>query len=131
MSHINLNDTYISTEPEIFKTYKNRVAFTGTVVVEGVTADETGRKIVPRGTFLDKDGKISSVSGGTGSDPVGLLDKTVDLTGLEDGDGLEIPLVVEGYLLGARLNVTDHEDYSAITTALPEIKIDPAADPEE
>lgn len=131
MSHILTNYKTYATEPEVFKTYKNRVAFTGTVVVDGVTADKEGNKIVPRGTFLDKDGKISSVSGGTGSDPVGMLDKTVDLTGLQDGDGLEVPVVVEGYLQGARLNVTDHEDYSAITTALPEIKIDPAKDPEE
>lgn len=115
-----------TTEPEIFKTYKNRVAFTGTVVAEGVTANEEGDLVIPRGTFIDKDGKISSVSGGTGSDPVGMLDKTVVF--YDKNDAIEVPIVVEGYLLGARLNVSDHEDYSAITTALPEIKIDPDSD---
>lgn len=127
MSHIIQNYKTYGTEPEIFKTYKNRVAFTGTLAV----SEDTKDKVVPRGTVLDKDGKISSVSGGSGSDPAGILDKTVDMKGLEDGDGIEVPVIVEGYLMGARLNVTDHEDYSAITTALPEIKIDPAADPEE
>lgn len=115
------------TEPEIFKTYKNRVAFTGTISDDGVTANEEGEKIVPRGTAIDKDGKISSVSGGSGSDPVGILDKTVNVT----YGPIIAPVIIEGYLLGARLNVTDHEDYSSITTALPEIKIDPESDPEE
>lgn len=127
MSHIITDYKAYDMEPEIFKTYKNRVAFTGTLAV----SEDTKDKIIPRGTVLDKDGKISSVSGGSGSDPAGILDKTVNMKGLEDGDGVEVPVVVEGYVIGQRLNVTDHEDYSAITTACPEIKIDPAKDPEE
>lgn len=129
MSHYTVQKKCFSSEPEIFKTYKNRVAFTGYVSAEGVTADDNGDLVVPRGTVLDKDGKVSSVSGGSGSDPAGILDKTITFDSKDDL--MEAPIVVEGYLLGARLNVTDHEDYSSITTALPEIKIDPEADPEE
>lgn len=129
MAHYNVSQKYYSSEREIFKTYKNRVAFTGFVTAEGVTADENGDLVIPRGTVIDKDGKISSVSGGTGSDPAGIIDKTIVFDSKDDV--MEAPIIVEGYLLGARLNVTDHEDYSAITTALPEIKIDPEQDPEE
>lgn len=129
MSHYIKDYKHYSTEPEIWKTYKNRVAFTGTVSAEGVTADENGSLVVPRGTFVDKDGKVSSVSGGTGSDPAGMVDATIVFDSKDDV--MECPIAVEGYLLGARLNVTDHEDYSSITTALPELKIDPEKDPEE
>ena len=129
MAHYSVNSKHYASEIEIFKTYANRVAFTGSVTAEGVTADEDGDLVIPRGTVIDKDGKVSSVSGGTGSDPAGIIDKTVIFDSKDDV--MEAPIIVEGYLIGARLNVTDHEDYSAITTALPEIKIDPATDPEE
>ena len=129
MAHYSVNKKHYLSETEIFKTYANRVAFTGYVVAEGLTPDEDGDLVIPRGTVIDKDGKVSSVSGGTGSDPAGIIDKTVIFDSKDDI--MEAPIIVEGYLKGARLNVTDHEDYSAITTALPEIKIDPEKDPEE
>lgn len=75
----------------IKKTYENTPEFlksadfqnvSCTVSDEGVAADEDGKKIVPAGSFLDKDGVAVHISqnGSVSSVPVGILFSPVDVT---------------------------------------------------
>lgn len=99
------------------------VSFTGTVVSDGVTPDEEGKKIVHKGSLIAASGKVVTVtSSGTFSEtPKGILMDALDVTyGPQPG-----ALLVEGYVLGARLNLG--VDYTtsigtAIHAVLPEIK---------
>lgn len=99
------------------------VSFTGTVVSDGVTPDEEGKKIVHKGSLIAASGKLVTVtSSGTFSEtPKGILMDALDVTyGPQPG-----ALLVEGYVIGARLNLG--VDYTtsigtAIHAVLPEIK---------
>lgn len=99
------------------------VSFTGTVVSDGVTPDEEGKKIVHKGSLIAASGKLVTVtSSGTFSEtPKGILMDSLDVTyGPQPG-----ALLVEGYVIGARLNLG--VDYTtsigtAIHAVLPEIK---------
>ena len=63
-------------EKEILASEK-KVAFTGTVVPEGVEADADGRKVVHRGSLIAASGKVVTVTAGDAvsfsEDPVGIL----------------------------------------------------------
>ena len=99
------------------------VAFTGTVLPDGVEADEQGRKIVHKGSLVAASGKVVTVteSGTFSETPAGILMDALDVTyGAQPG-----ALLVEGYVIGARLNLgVDYttEIGKAIHEVLPEIK---------
>ena len=111
-------------EKEILASEK-KVAFTGTVVHEGVEADADGRKVVHRGSLIAASGKVVTVTAGDevsfSEDPVGILLEAVDVTyGAQPG-----ALLVEGYVIGERLSLG--AEYTAavgeaIREKLPEIK---------
>ena len=111
-------------EKEILASEK-KVAFTGTVVPEGVEADADGRKGVHRGSLIAASGKVVTVTAGDevsfSEDPVGILLEAVDVTyGAQPG-----ALLVEGYVIGERLSLG--AEYTAavgeaIREKLPEIK---------
>lgn len=99
------------------------VAFTGTVLPDGIEPDEQGKKIVHKGSLIATSGKVITVAdGGTFSEtPAGILMDALDVT----YDPQPASLLVEGYVIGARLNLGT--DYTAaigekIHEALPEIK---------
>ncbi len=102
------------------------VSFTGTVVPDGVKADEDGRKVVHRGSLLAESGKVVTVTV-TGDaaefseEPAGILKESVDVTyGAQPG-----AFLVEAYIIGERLplNVEYTEIVgAAIHAKLPEIK---------
>lgn len=84
---------------EILYSNANLVAFSGTVLSAGVTANPEGKKIVLAGSLIAADGSIVKQTGASGSEtlsatPVGVLFQTVDVT---NGD-MPCSLVVEGYL---------------------------------
>lgn len=86
------------------------VNFTTTVSNDDIVADELGRKIVPAGSILSKEGKV--VNDGTA---VGILFAPIDVTeGPQPG-----ALMVEGYVLEDRLPVKPDE---TVKKALKEIK---------
>lgn len=102
------------------------VAFTGTVVPDGVEADADGRKVVHRGSLMAGTGKVVSVtaSGDTvafSEEPVGILKEAVDVTyGAQPG-----AFMVEGYVIGERLPLgVEYTEAvgEAIHAKLPEIK---------
>lgn len=75
-----------------------------TISDEGIKADEHGRKYARKGSFIDKDGKVTEPSV-TASEitftqaPVGILFHTVDVThGPEDGAILIIGTVMGEYI---------------------------------
>ena len=109
-----------------------RVAFTGTVVPDGVEADADGRKVVHRGSLISASGKVVTVTVSEDStkgtttvafseDPVGILLEAVDVTyGAQPG-----ALLVEGYVIGERLSLGTEYTAAvgeAIRAKLPEIK---------
>lgn len=76
-------------------TYRNRVTFSCTVSDSGV-AEKGGKKIVPKGSLLDKSGVVKN-----DATVVGILAEEVDVTnGPKPG-----ALIVEGYVLKDRLPV--------------------------
>lgn len=102
------------------------VAFTGTVVPDGVQTNEDGRKIVHRGSLMAESGKVVTVTGSGESvsfseDPVGILKEAVDVTyGAQPG-----AFMVEAYVIGERLPLgTEYTEAigKAIHEKLPEIK---------
>lgn len=98
--YFNSNEKQYNTSPEIMATYKNLVAFTGTVSDEGVIEKE-GKKIVPKGSLLDSNGVIKN--DGT---VVTVLQNDVDVTnGPQPGSFIE-----EGYILKDRLPVAPSEE---------------------
>lgn len=118
-------------EKEILASEK-RVAFTGTVVPDGVEADADGRKVVHKGSLIAASGKVVTVTISDDSekgtttaafseDPVGILLEAVDVTyGAQPG-----ALLVEGYVIGERLPLGIEytaEVGEAIRAKLPEIK---------
>ena len=102
------------------------VSFTGTVVPDGVEADDDGRKVVHRGSLMAASGKVVTVTA-TGDkvefseDPAGILKEAVDVTyGPQPG-----AFLVEGYVIGERLPLDveyTEEVGAAIHARLPEIK---------
>lgn len=118
--------SYIN-DPEIRRFREDTMTIPHMVSDEGVTADADGRKIVPIGTLVDKDGKKCAVNGSsiTGT-PVGITHRSVDVTyGPEP-----MAVYIRAHLQGELLNFED-EEYSdeigkAIMEALPEIHIYPA-----
>ena len=109
---------------EILVTEQNLVTFTATIVAEGVTADENGKKYVKSGSLIDANGKVVTQTGESGSEvlsatPVGILYQTVEVT---NGDEVGA-LVVEGYLRADRvLDGFVDKTKANIKTALPEVK---------
>lgn len=109
---------------EILVTEQNLVTFTATIVAEGVTADENGKKYVKSGSLIDANGKVVTQTGESGSEvlsatPVGVLYQTVEVT---NGDEVGA-LVVEGYLRADRvLDGFVDKTKANIKTALPEVK---------
>lgn len=109
---------------EILVTQANLVAFSGTVVPTGITANADGKKLALSGSLIDADGRVVKQTGSAGSEtlssaPVGVLYKTVDLT---NGD-MPCSLIVEGYLRADRvLDGFAAAAITAIKTALPNIK---------
>jgi len=118
-------------EKEILASEKS-VAFTGTVVPDGVEADADGRKVVHKGSLIAASGKVVAVTVSEDSakgtttaafseDPVGILLEAVDVTyGAQPG-----AFLVEGYVIGERLFLG--VEYTAavgeaIRAKLPEIK---------
>jgi hypothetical protein len=109
---------------EILVTEANLVCFSGTVLAAGVVADTNGRKYVPSGSLIDATGAVVTQTGTAGSEtltttPVGILYKTIDVTGGDEAGSL----VVEGYLRTDRVLV----GFAAaavvlIKAALPNIK---------
>ncbi|EOU1489392.1 hypothetical protein VOH95_002648 [Clostridium perfringens] len=84
---------------EIMATYRNRVTFSCTVSDSGV-AEKGGKKIVPKGSLLDKSGVVKN-----DATVVGILAEDVDVTnGPQPG-----ALIVEGYVLKDRLPVAPQE----------------------
>ena len=109
-----------------FLAFENVVAFTGTVVPDGVEADADGRKVAHRGSLLSESGKVVKVtmSGEAVSfseEPAAILKEAVDDTyGEHPGE-----FRVEGYVIGERLPLG--VEYTAavgkaIHAKLPEIK---------
>lgn len=115
--------TYTS-DMEILVIDANLVAFSGTVLAAGVAADANGRKYVPAGTLIDATGAIVTQTGVAGSEtlttaPIGILYKTVDVTGGDEAGSL----IVEGYLRADRvLAGFAAKGITAIKSALPNIK---------
>lgn len=96
-------------DKRIMKTSDGKVAFTATVVPEGIEPNEEGRLLVPIGTPIDVNGQICTW---TGSDfdntPVGITDYTVDVTfGNET-----VARIEEGWFFGEALNWGEDVEYS-------------------
>lgn len=110
-------------QPEFLASEKYQ-NFTTTVSDEDVVANADGRKIVVKGSLLDADGKVVTVSesGTPSATPVGILFDDVDVTyGPQPG-----ALIVEAYITAERLpgeNVAEYAKSAAFKTALPEIKV--------
>lgn len=108
---------------EILASNKNLVAFSGTVLAAGASANESGKKYVLSGSFIDKDGNVVKQTGVSGSEtltstPAGVLYKTVDVT---HGD-VPAALIVEGYLRADRvLDGFADKAIEKIKAALPKI----------
>lgn len=108
---------------EILASNKNLVAFSATVLAAGASANESGKKYVLSGSFIDKDGNVVKQTGASGSEtltstPVGVLYKTVDVT---HGD-VPAALIVEGYLRADRvLDGFADKAIEKIKAALPKI----------
>ena len=113
-----------SNDMEILHTDKNLVTVSATITDADVTADGDGNKYVVQGKLIDKDGKVVTQTGSTGSEtlsttPVGILYKTVNVkNGKEPG-----ALIIEGYIRKDRV-LTGFADkaITAIKAALPNIK---------
>lgn len=109
---------------EILFTDNNLVTKSATILASDITADSEGNKYVKAGTLVDKDGKVVTQTGSTGSEtlsttPVGIVYKTVNA---KNGD-TPVSLVVEGYLRNDRvLSSFADKAVTAIKTALPNIK---------
>ena len=81
---------------EIMATYRNRVTFSCTVSDSEIEANGEGKKIVSKGSLLDKSGVVKN-----DATVVGILAEDVDVTnGPQPG-----ALIVEGYVLKDRLPV--------------------------
>ncbi len=92
--------TYFA-DKRIWRTSDDRVGFTGTVKSEGVQANEEGKKIVPIGSFISKDGEVCKLTESEfDKPPIGITDYSVDVT---YGDE-PVDLVVAGYPYGEALN---------------------------
>lgn len=112
-------------EPEFLASDKV-VAFTGTVVSTGVTADSEGKKVIHKGSLIAESGKVVKIttSGDTitfSEPPIGILMDALDVTYGNQPAGL----LVEGYVIGQRLSLgVDYTDTigEKIHEALPEIK---------
>lgn len=85
---------------EIMATYRNRVTFSCTVSDSEIEANGKGKKIVPKGSLLDKSGVVKN-----DATVVGILAEDVDVT---NGPQLG-SLIVEGYVLKDRLPVAPEE----------------------
>lgn len=116
----------VRTQEKEFLASEKVVAFTGTVVPDGVTADAEGKKIVHKGSLMAASGKMVAITVAEGKtsfseDPAGILMEAVDVThGAQPG-----AFMVEGYVIGERLSLG--VEYSAdigkaIHEKLPEIK---------
>lgn len=109
--------TYKSSKT-ILKTEEGLIAWTHTVQNDGVEVDRDGHKHLDCGYFLDKDGKISELSGGTGGAAVGILLTDTDVTfGPQD-----CALAVEGHFYIERLVVGAEKGYADVVEALPNIQ---------
>lgn len=116
----------ISHEAEIRAYRRDAFSPSHMITDTGITADKYGRKIVPAGTLVDKDGNACKIaeSAITGT-PVGITRHAVDVT-----NGPEpVAVFTRGHLRGPLLNMWG-EEYSdtigkAIEEALPEIHIYP------
>lgn len=116
-------ETYTN-DMEILVTDANLVTFSGTVLAANVTeGDESGKKYVSAGSFIDVDGNVVKSTGTAGAEtltstPVGVLYKTVDVT---DGDQPGA-LIVEGYVRADRvLDAIPAKAVEKIKAALPKI----------
>lgn len=122
-----VNGDKIAFDPEIRRYRKDSFAISGMATDTGIDADETGRKIVPIGTLIDKDGNACKISGGaiTGT-PIGITTNSVEVTHGPQPVGL----YTRGHFQGELLNLWSEEKYTdaigtAIETALPEVHIYP------
>lgn len=111
--------TNYENDMEILVTAANLVAFTGTVLATGVTANVEGKKIVLAGSLIDADGNVVTAVGDalTGT-PVGMTYKTIDVT---NGDQ-PCAIIVEGYVREDRvLDGYSEAAKTAVKEALPKI----------
>lgn len=116
---------------QILQSDINSVIKTGTIKSESVKADANGEKIVPVGSFIDKDGQVVTwEESAFSSTPIGITVRPIDVT---YGD-MPAAYYVEGWLIGERLNYGvkqespieySNEIYDAIVAALPNIHLDP------
>lgn len=118
------------TDPVIQKFWgHDQPTLRGMVSDEGVKADKYGRKIVPIGTFVDKDGKICKLTkSGFEGEPIGMTHDSKDVT----HGPREVSLWVRGHFKGELINF-DEDEYSdeiglAIQEKFPEIHIYPIPD---
>lgn len=114
-----IKETYNS-DMEILASNANLVTFSGTVLADGATADEHGKKYIKAGSLIDETGAVvTAIEDALTGTPVGILFTTVDVT---YGD-MPCSLVVEGYLRADRvLDGYSEAAKTAIKTALPNIK---------
>ena len=114
-------------DPEIRRYRKDSFAISAMATSEGIDPDEHGRKIVPIGTMVDKDGKPCKISGSSiDGTPIGITTNSVDVT----YSAQPVGVYTRGHIQGELINLWDEEEYSeaigtAIETALPEIHIYP------
>lgn len=114
-------------DPEIRRYRKDSFAISAMATSEGIDPDEHGRKIVPIGTMVDKDGKPCKISGSSiDGTPIGITTNSVDVT----YSAQPVGVYTRGHIQGELINLWDEEAYSeaigtAIETALPEIHIYP------
>ena len=98
-------------------------AFTRTVRPDNVTADAYGKKIVKRGCFIDANGDVATISGGSFTTaPIGVLFEDADVT----FGNAAVSVIERGFLKGDKLYYGEDVDYDAdikeaVETALPHI----------
>lgn len=116
----------LTIDPEIRRYRKDSFTISAQASGEEVEPDEFGRKIVPIGSLIDKDGKICKISGSSiEGTPIGITTNSVDVTHSTQ----PVAVYTRAHLQGKMLNLGE-EEYSdeigtAIETALPEIHIYP------
>lgn len=121
-----LNYREIGTDPEIRMYRQEEMTISAMVASEGVEPDERGRKVVPIGTLIDKDGKICKLTeSGIEGTPIGITHDTKVVT----YGNQEVAIYIHGHLKGPMLNF-EGEEYNekmgqAIEQALPGIFVYP------
>lgn len=104
------------TDPEIKMYRQEEMTVPHMVSAEEVQPDESGRKIVPIGSLVDKDGKVCKISqsGEITGTPVGITHDTKDVT----NGNQECAVYIHGHLKGPMLQFEGEEYQEAIGKAI-------------